>query len=131
MTNHPAPFGEPAPLSEIALARAGAWGAVFALTLCVATLVAAEFMPVSLLTPMAADLHLSEGQAGQAISVSGVFALFTALFIARMSQRIDRRSLLLTLALLMLLSGIVAALAPNFPVLLVGRALLGIVIGGF
>jgi predicted MFS family arabinose efflux permease len=131
MTNHPAPFGEPAPFREIALARAGAWGAVFALTLCVATLVAAEFMPVSLLTPMAADLHLSEGQAGQAISVSGVFAVVTALFIAKLSQRIDRRALLLTLTLLMLLSGIIAALAPSFPVLLIGRALLGSVIGGF
>jgi predicted MFS family arabinose efflux permease len=27
------------------------WGAVFALTLCVATLIASEFMPASLLTP--------------------------------------------------------------------------------
>jgi predicted MFS family arabinose efflux permease len=31
------------------------WSAVFALSLCVATLVASEFMPVSLLTPIAAD----------------------------------------------------------------------------
>lgn len=31
--------------------RAGSWSAVYALTLCVSTLIAAEFMPVSLLTP--------------------------------------------------------------------------------
>lgn len=31
------------------------------MTLCVFALIASEFMPVSLLTPMAADLHVSEG----------------------------------------------------------------------
>lgn len=88
-----------APSGVITNSRAGARGAVFALTLCVSTLVAAEFMPVSLLTPMAADLHLTEGQAGQAISVSGVSAVLTALVIASASQRIDRRALLLVLGL--------------------------------
>ncbi len=53
------------------------------MSLCAATLVASEFMPVSLLTPIATDLHLTEGQAGQAIAVSGLFALLTSLFIAR------------------------------------------------
>jgi predicted MFS family arabinose efflux permease len=54
------------------------WGAVLALALCVSTLIASEFMPVSILTPIASDLHLTEGAAGQAISVSGLFAVLTA-----------------------------------------------------
>ncbi|WLG93417.1 hypothetical protein [Pseudomonas cucumis] len=33
------------------------WGAVFAMSLAAFVLVASEFMPVSLLTPIAADLH--------------------------------------------------------------------------
>lgn len=44
------------------------------MALCVALLIASEFMPVSLLTPIAHDLHASEGAAGQAISISGFFA---------------------------------------------------------
>jgi predicted MFS family arabinose efflux permease len=40
------------------------WSAAFTLTLCVGTLIASEFMPISLLTPIAADLHVSEGRAG-------------------------------------------------------------------
>lgn len=40
------------------------WGAVFAMSLAAFVLVASEFMPVSLLTPIAADLHVTEGQAG-------------------------------------------------------------------
>ena len=47
----------------------GGWGAVLALTLCVSTLIASEFMPVSLLTPIASGLRVTEGQAGQAIAV--------------------------------------------------------------
>jgi predicted MFS family arabinose efflux permease len=107
------------------------WGAVLALTLCASSLVASEFMPVSLLTPIATDLHLTEGQAGQAISVSGFFAVLTSLFIAAASRGIDRRPLLLWLTVLMLVSGLVVSLAPNFAVLMGGRALVGIVIGGF
>ena len=54
-----------------------AWGAVLAMSLGAFALVASEFMPVSLLTPIAADLQITEGQAGQAIAISGAFALLT------------------------------------------------------
>ena len=109
----------------------GGWGAVFALTLCVSTLIASEFMPVSLLTPIASDLHVTEGQAGQAIAVSGIFAVLTSLFISSATRGIDRRSLLLSLTGAMIASGVVVAVAPNYPMLMVGRALIGVVIGGF
>lgn len=100
--------------------EAPAWGAVFALTLCVATLIASEFMPVSLLTPIAADLHITEGQAGQAIAVSGIFAVLASLFISRATRGIDRRIVLLSLTLLMMLSGLVVALAPNEAIFMAG-----------
>jgi predicted MFS family arabinose efflux permease len=111
--------------------RAHGWGAVFALTLCVATLIASEFMPVSLLTPIAADLHITEGRAGQAIAVSGIFAVVTSLGISSATRGIDRRRVLLSLTVLMLASGAMVALAPNAAVFMAGRALIGVVIGGF
>ncbi|WP_237246099.1 MFS transporter [Sphingopyxis witflariensis] len=104
---------------------------MFALTLCVSTLIASEFMPVSLLTPIASGLYVSEGQAGQAIAVSGIFAVITSLFIASVTKGIDRRSLLLVLTGVMIVSGTIVAFAPNYPIFMVGRALLGVVIGGF
>jgi len=107
------------------------WGAVFAMSLAAFVLVASEFMPVSLLTPIALDLHITEGQAGQGISVSGLFALFTSLLIASMAARVDRKPLLLSLTLLMIISGTVVAFAPNYWVFMVGRALIGVAIGGF
>lgn len=106
-------------------------GAVLAMTLCAATLIASEFMPVSLLTPVAADLGMTEGQAGQAISVSGLFAVLTSLFTAAAAGRLDRRTVLLAFTLLMAVSSAIVAFAPSHAVLMVGRALLGIAIGGF
>ncbi|WP_429178993.1 MFS transporter [Aeromonas salmonicida] len=101
------------------------------MSLCVALLIAAEFMPVSLLTPIATDLGASNGMAGLAISISGLFAVPTSLLIATLSHRLDRRHVLMGLAALMLTSLVVIALSPNFAVLMMARALLGIVIGGF
>lgn len=111
--------------------RAAGWSAVFALTLCVATLIASEFMPVSLLTPIAADLRVTEGRAGQAIAVSGIFAVVTSLGLSSVMRGIDRRRVLLSLAVLMIASGVMVALAPNAVVFMTGRALIGVVIGGF
>lgn len=108
-----------------------AWGAVLAMSLAAFVLVASEFMPVSLLTPIAHELHISEGQAGQAISISGAFALLTSLLISPLAGRLDRKVLLLSLTLLMIVSGTVVALAPNYIIFMIGRALIGVAIGGF
>ena len=107
------------------------WSAVGSMALCVALLIASEFMPVSLLTPIAHDLHATEGMAGQAISISGLFAVGMSLLIATVAGRFDRRHVLMGLTAIMLTSLVLIAEAPNFLVLMAARALLGIVIGGF
>ena len=107
------------------------WGAVLAMSLGAFALVASEFMPVSLLTPIAADLHISEGQAGQAISVSGAFAVLTSLCISSLAKGMNRKTLLLGLIGMMIVSGTVVSLAPNYGVFMLGRAMIGVVIGGF
>jgi predicted MFS family arabinose efflux permease len=119
------------PARETSAATPPAWGAIYAMTLCVAVLIASEFMPVSLLTPIARDLGLTEGQAGQAISISGLFAVVTSLFIRTVIGPLDRRVVLVALGLLLAFSGALVALAPNFLVMMIGRALLGVAIGGF
>jgi len=107
------------------------WSGVLAMALCVFTLIASEFMPVSLLTPLAADLRVTEGMAGQGIAISGAFAVVTSLFIAQIAGRLDRKTLLLALTAVMGLSGAVVALAPNYATYMLGRALIGVVVGGF
>ena len=107
------------------------WSGVFAMTLCVFALIASEFMPVSLLTPIAADLNISEGMVGQGIAISGAFAVVTSLTISRVVGSMNRKTLLLLLTAMMSVSGIILALAQNYTIYMIGRALIGIVIGGF
>ena len=116
---------------DLAQSDGPAWSAVFAMALCVFVLIASEFMPVSLLSPIARDLALTEGQAGQAISISGVFAVVPSLFITVAIGRSDRRIVLIALTGMMIVSGTTVAFAPNYGTLMAGRALVGIAIGGF
>ena len=107
------------------------WSGVFAMTLCVFALIASEFMPVSLLTPMADDLQVTQGMVGQGIAISGAFAVLSSLTISWMAGTLNRKILLMALAGLMAASGAIVALAPNYLTYMVGRALIGVVIGGF
>ncbi|WP_233210912.1 MULTISPECIES: MFS transporter [unclassified Pseudoxanthomonas] len=118
-------------MEDLTQTRPARWGGVFAMTLCVFALIASEFMPVSLLTPIAADLAVSKGAAGYGIAISGAFAVLTSLSISIVARNINRKSLLLALTGLMAVSGAVVAWAPNYATYMVGRALLGVVIGGF
>ncbi len=108
-----------------------AWGAVVAMTLGVFGLVTAEFLPASLLTPIAGELAITEGMAGQAVTATALVALATSLVITAAAGRVDRRKLLLLFSALLVASNLMVALAPGVSWLLVGRVLLGIGLGGF
>lgn len=114
-----------------AAANPAAWGAVLSMALCVAMLIASEFMPVSLLTPMAEGLRATEGQTGQAISISGLFAVVASMLVTTVAGTLNRKWVLVGMTALMLVSLVLVAAAPSFAVLMIGRALLGVCIGGF
>ncbi|WP_029590078.1 MFS transporter [Franconibacter pulveris] len=107
------------------------WSGVLAMTLCVFALVASEFMPVSLLTPVSRELSVSEGLVGQGIAISGALAVVTSLSISWLAGSMDRKTLLLWMTGLMIISAVVIAFAPSYPVYLAGRALIGVAVGGF
>ncbi|WP_333982536.1 MFS transporter [Ectopseudomonas khazarica] len=111
--------------------RSGSWGGVLAISVCAFALVASEFLPVSLLTLIANDLNITEGMAGQGIAISGAFAVLTSLLISSLAGNLNRKTLLLGLTAAMGVSGAVVALAPNYFAYMLGRALIGVVIGGF
>ncbi len=107
------------------------WGGIFAMTLCVFVLIASEFMPVSLLTPIAGDLGVTEGLAGQGIAISGALAVLTSLSLSPIAGNMNRKTLLLGMTMLMAVSGLIIAFASSYLVYMAGRALIGIAIGGF
>jgi predicted MFS family arabinose efflux permease len=108
-----------------------AWSAVFSLAMGITGLITAELLPISLLTPMAKDLHITEGSAGQAVTVTAIVGLFASLFGAVISRSFDRRKVILSFSVILVISSLLVAFAPNYTVLLIGRFLLGIGVGGF
>lgn len=108
-----------------------AWGAVVSLALGVFGLVTAEFLPASLLTPLAQDLGITEGAAGQAVTATAVIGAIAAPTMAIVTKRLDRRLVMWALTVLLVLSNLVAAFASSLPVLLIARIMLGISLGGF
>lgn len=107
------------------------WSAVFSIALSVVSLVTAELLPISLLTPLAADLGISEGMAGQAVSATSIMGMIASLFIAAACRRLDRRLVLMGFTLISIASNVLVAAAPDYVVLLIGRLLLGVSLGGF
>ncbi|MFC0218672.1 MFS transporter [Pseudochelatococcus lubricantis] len=122
---------EPEYESEPELQSEPAWAAVVSMGLGVFGLVGAEFLPASVLTPMARDLGITEGMAGQAVTATAVTAVLSSLLIAVLTRRLDRRIVLMGFSILLIISNLVVALSPNLPLLLAGRVLLGVALGGF
>jgi predicted MFS family arabinose efflux permease len=107
------------------------WLAVVAVAIGAFAFVTTEFLPVGLLPRIAADLGVSAGTAGLMVTVPGVIAAISAPGLMLVAGRMDRRFVFLLLTALLLASNLISAFAPNFGLMLVGRALLGAALGGF
>ena len=108
-----------------------AWAPVISLSFGVFGLVTSEFLPVSLLTPIAADLGVSHGAVGQAITATAVVAAFAGPLLVLGSGRLDRRNVVFALMALLIASSVMAAFATGITMLLLARGLLGFALGGF
>jgi DHA1 family purine ribonucleoside efflux pump-like MFS transporter len=94
-------------------------------------MITAELLPVSLLTPMARGLAISEGLAGQTVSAVALAAIVSSLLVTTVTRGIDRRTVLLVFSVVQIVSCVIVAAAPNFTVVIIGRVILGLAVGGF
>ncbi|MGN7978641.1 MFS transporter [Microbacterium sp. 22195] len=94
-------------------------------------LVSAEFLPNGVLTEIAAELGVTPGQAGQLVTVTALAGLIVAPTIGLALPRLDRRTLLVWMAVLAAISNLVVAIAPSLVLMLVARVLLGAALSGF
>jgi len=94
-------------------------------------LVMAEFLPASLLTAMSADLGISDGAAGQAVTATALVGAVAAPSLPLLTRRLDRKHVMLALTLLLVLSNALAATASSLSILLAARVMLGVALGGF
>lgn len=129
VSSSPSPATQPA--DAPALASRSAWLAVGSIAVGTFSMVTTEFLPIGLLTDIATGLRITEGTAGLMVTVPGVLAAVAGPALIVASGRLDRRAVMITLTALLVVSNIMAALAPNLPTLLAARLLLGLCIGGF
>jgi len=111
--------------------KTAVWGAVVSMMLGVFALATAEFLPPSVLTPIASDLGITVALAGQTVTATAALAFASSLLTPFITRRIDRRNVLLGFSVLLIASNLMVAFAPSFTVLLLGRVVLGIAMGGF
>jgi predicted MFS family arabinose efflux permease len=121
----------PARVPSAPAAELTRWPAVASLALGVFALVTAEFLPASLLTPIARDLGITDGAAGQAVTATALVGAIAAPSIPLLTRNLDRRAVMLALTVLLVLSNAMAATAQSLPMLLAARVLLGVALGGF
>jgi len=112
-------------------ASRASWPGVLSIAIGAFALVTTEFLPVGLLPAIAAELGVTEGIAGMMVTVPGLVAAAAAILVTVGIGRADRRFVLWGLTGTMLLSNLIVALSHSFPLVLFGRALLGVGVGGF
>jgi len=106
-------------------------GGVACLALGIFVIVTTEILPIGLLRPIGDEFAVSDGTAGWLMTVPGLCAAVCAPLVTVGAGRWDRRVVLCALTVLLAVANLVAALAPAFWVLVLARALVGVVIGGY
>jgi len=107
------------------------WAGVWSLALGISAIMIAEFLPSGLLTVMAKDMKISEALTGQTVTVTSLTAVFSSLSLLSLAGNHDRKYVLIFLIFLTTLSCLIAGYSHSFEMLLFGRVLLGISLGGF
>lgn len=107
------------------------YGALIVMMLLSFLLVTAEFLPNGMLTEMADGLGITPGQAGQTVTVTALVGFIVAPTVGMVFPRVDRRSLLVWMALAAAASNLIVAIAPNIIIILLARFLLGAALSTF
>ncbi|MFJ7779039.1 MFS transporter [Streptomyces yangpuensis] len=107
------------------------WLAVISVMLGIFSIVTAEILPIGLLTSIGSSFTISDGTAGLMMTMPGFLAAVSAPLVTVATGRIDRRVMLAVFVLLLALANFLAAMAPNYWLVLVSRVMVGVTIGGF
>lgn len=107
------------------------WMAVIMLSVGSFIFINTEFLPIGLLSDIAGYYSISTGQAGLMITVPGIAAAIAAPVLTRYCGALNRRYILLSMTMLLVVSNLTLAFSNSFELSLFCRMLLGIGVGGF
>jgi predicted MFS family arabinose efflux permease len=117
--------------TEMAASTTRQWLSVFSLALGAFAFVTTEYLPVGVLPQIARELSVTDGTAGLMVTIPGIIAALSAPTMLIGAGKVNRRQLLILLAMLLVASNLISALAPDLLTMLLGRGLLGVALGGF
>jgi len=95
------------------------------------SIVTTEILPIGLLTSIGSAFTVSDGMAGLMMTMPGFLAAVAAPLVTAATARVDRRALLGAFMALLALANGLAAVAPNYGLILLSRVLVGVTVGGF
>lgn len=104
---------------------------MFTVTVGIFLIVTTEIMPIGVLTQIAADFQVSNGIAGVMMTIPGVVATIAAPTVTVATAQIDRRAMLCLLLAVLAVANLLTMVASAYRVVLLGRTLVGLTIGGF
>lgn len=107
------------------------WLAIIALAVGCFTFVSAEMLPIGLLGPISATIHVSAGTAGLLVTGFAILVALAAGPMTVLTGRIDRKWVTVLLMLVCLVGNGLAAVATNFTLLLIARLIVALAIGVF
>ncbi|RXZ77490.1 MFS transporter [Paenibacillaceae bacterium] len=91
----------------------------------------AESIITGILDMVATDINVSIGLAGQLVAMYSIaYAVGTPILIA-LTSKTDRKKLLFIALLIFIIGNVIAVLSPNFTILMISRAILGVSAGVF
>ncbi len=93
--------------------------------------VTSEFLPTGLLPDMARELHVSEPRVGLLVTIFAGTVVLSTTPLAALTRRFSRKGLVVVVLLVNALAGVLAAIAPNYEVLVGARVLGGLAHGLF
>lgn len=83
------------------------------------------------MTPIAEGLQITTGMAGQTLTATAFAAIFASLFVSTLTQGINRRTVVLSYSLLLMISCLMTAFSTSLVTMLIARVVLGLALGGF
>lgn len=107
------------------------WVGLVVLAGAIFSSVTSEFLPTGLLPDMARDLHASISQVGLLVTIFAGTVVLSAMPLSALTRNFSRKSLVVVVLLVNAAAGVLAAIAPNYEVLLGARVLGGLAHGLF
>lgn len=105
---------------------------LFIMTLVSASVVGERYMMAVMVGPIKAELHLSDTQIGMAKDLAiAIVYIIAVIPLARMADRWSKRKIVAIAASVWSLAVLLCGLAKSFPMLVAGRAMIGLGEGGF